>query len=267
MVDGVVDVAHAKGVGGLVPLGMEEACGMLLVYAQDELVHHIEPHLLRLVALVDDAYLVVFLGLVASHEEAHGDAEGVVVGVEGRPALTVARSGGDELTAVPSAGICSAGVAFADEEHLAGIVAHDVVAPAGELELLRVVGEGEACHRGADDTAEVLLISNDVDPRHGGVGVGDHIVAAVIVEAAILIIVSQVAPHAKFLAGLQDGIFYLVLIVLVGHLEAAQLLGDGYTVGGVEGEACHRAEQYALGIGDVAAIEHKDLASGRMFGP
>ena len=246
MVDGVVDVAHTEAVGGLVPLGVQVAGRLLLAHAEDELVDHVELHILRLGALVGDAYLVVLLCFVAGHEDTHGDAEGVVVGVEGRPALAVARGGGDELAAV-------------DEEHLAGVVAHDVVAPARELELLRVVGESEARHGGTDDTAEVVLVGDDI--------VGDHIVAPVVVEAAVLVIVAQVAPHAELLARFEHRVFYLVLVVLVGHLEAAQLLRYGDAVGGGEGETRHGAEQYALGLGDVAAVEHIDTPGIAVLGP
>ena len=55
--------------------------------------------------------------------------------------------------------------------------------------------------------------------------------------------------------------------MLVGHLEAAQLLRYGDAVGGGEGETRHGAEQYALGLGDVAAVEHIDTPGVAVLGP
>ena len=113
----------------------------------------------------------------------------------------------------------------------------------------------------------MLLVGDDVDPRHGGVGVGNHVVAAIVVEAAVLVVELQVAPYAEVAFGTQHGVFHLVLVVLVGHLEAAQLLGDGDAFGGGEGEACHHAQQRALGIADVVAVEDIDLAGVAVGGP
>ena len=261
VVDGVVDVAHAEGVRGLVPIGVQVACRLFLAHAQHQLVHHVELHLPNVVAAVDDAYLIVLLGLVDRHEDSHGDGHVVVFGVEGRPALTVSCGGRHKLVLV-------------DEQHLAGVVAHDVVAPASEFELLCVVSEGESGHGAADDASEVLLVGQHVDPGHGRVGVGDHVVAMPVaffrvclvavtpsfVEASVLVVELKVAPHAEVAFRLQHGIFYLVLVVLVGHFEAAQLLCNGDAVFGGEGQPCHGVEQGAFFGCDVIAVEHVHLA-------
>ena len=186
-------------------------------------------------------------------EHTHLDDHVVIVGIEGREALAVASGSGYELLLV-------------DKEHLGGVVAHDVVAPAGEFELLGVVGKGESRHGGADDASE-SGVGNHIDPRHGGVGIGDNIVLAVVVEAAILVVVIQRTPHTEFGGGFQYRVFDLVLILLVDFFERFQLLLDGEAVARVEAEAGDGAKERAFGTADVVAVEHIDVSSLLMCGP
>ena len=186
-VDFVVDVAYRDAVGVGVPFGVEVASRLLLVQSQHQLVHHVELYRQRLVGFVLDFDLVIFLGTLCRDEETHHDRHVVVFGVEGREALSVACRGGDKLLTV-------------DEQHFRCIVADDVVAPARQFELLGVEGEGEARHGGADHATKAR-IGDDVDPRHGGVGVGDHIVAALLVKASVLVVVLKRTPHAEFGTG------------------------------------------------------------------
>ena len=164
MVDGVVYVANFQGVVSLVPLRIEVTCGLLLAEAEDEFVDHVDAYLEGFVGGVLNFDLVVFFHAVECGKETDGDFEVVVFGIEGGPTLAVSCRGREELVLVY-------------EEHLAGGVADDVVAPCGEFELLCVVGEGEAGHGGRDDESEVVFVGNNVDPGHGGVGVGDDIIA------------------------------------------------------------------------------------------
>ena len=152
-----------------------------------------------------------------------------------------------------------------DEQHLTGRVAHDVVAPACEFELLCVECKGEAGHGGADDAAEVVLIGDNVDPRHGCVGIGDDVV--VTVKTTVLVVELQRAPDTEFASGLQDWIFHLVLVGLVGCFEACELLFDGEAFGGAERELGDRAEEGAFVVGDVVSVKHEDFASLLMCGP
>ena len=215
--------------------------------SEHQLVDHVELDGHGSIGLVAYLYLVVFLHAVVGHEDAYFDGHIVVVGIEGGESLAVTCCGGDELL-------------FVDEEHLAGVVAHDIIAPAGQFELLGIVGKGESRHGGTDYAAEVG-IGNHVDPWHRGVGVGDDIVAAVLVEAAVLVVVLQTAPYAELAASLEGGVFHLVLIVLVGSFEPLQLLLDGEVVVGVETQACHAAQEGAFGIGDFVAVENIDVTS------
>ena len=144
---------------------------------------------------------------------------------------------------------------FPDKQHFAGIVADNVVAPAGQLELLRVVGKGESCHGGAHHASEVP-VGDHVHPRHRRVGVGHHIVHAVIVEAAILVVEFEAAPDTELLFRFQDRVFHLVLVVLVGLFEALQLLPDGQPFAGVEFQPGNRVQQDALLAGDIIPVNH-----------
>ncbi len=247
VVDGVVDVADENAVRCFVPLRVEVAGGLFLALSEHQLVDHVELDGHGSIGLVAYLNLVVFLHAVVGHEDAYFDGHIVVVGIEGGESLAVTCCGGDELL-------------FVDEEHLAGVVAHDIIAPAGQFELLGIVGEGESRHGGTDYAAEVG-IGNHVDPWHRGVGVSDHIVAAILVEAAVLVVVLQTAPYAELAAGLEGGVFHLVLIVLVGSFEPLQLLLDGEVVVGVETQACHAAQEGAFGIGDFVAVENIDVTS------
>ena len=155
---------------------------------------------------------------------------------------------------------------FVYQQHLAGVVADYVVAPACEFELLCVVGKGKSRHGGAHHASE-MGVGNDVHPRHRGVGVGNHVVAAAVVETAVLVVEFEVAPHAELFLGFQHGIFHFVLVVLVGLFEAVKLLFDGEAVAGVELQPCHGVQQGAFFGGDVVAVEHIHLAFLAMFGP
>ena len=250
----MVHIAYAQGVGLLVPLGIEVACRLLLAHAQHKLVYHIELHLLRCVQLILNSDLVVFLHAVDRHEKAHVDLEVVVVGIECRPALAVTGCGGEELP-------------FVHQQHLAGSVAHDVVAPTSKFELLGVVGEGEAGHRRAYDAAEVALVGQDINPRHRRVGVGDDIVATTFVKSTILVVVVERAPHTEVHAGLEQGVFHFVLVQLVVGFQTFQLLLDGESFFAVEAEPCDGVQQGALVGVDVAAVEDEHLAVGLVRSP
>ena len=101
MVDGMVDVAHQEAVRPLVPFRMQVARRLLLAHPEDKLVDHVQLHLPALGRTVVHLDLVVLLRLVDGYEGAHLDGQPVVVlGVEGGPALRVARGGGEELPAV-----------------------------------------------------------------------------------------------------------------------------------------------------------------------
>ena len=252
-VDFVIDVAHPQAVLFGMPLVVEVAGGRLFGHTQHQLVHHVEGYVERLVGLVLNLYLVVFLKTLAGHEHAHHHLEVVVFGIKGREALSVTCGGGNKLLLV-------------DEEHLGGVVPHDVVAPSGEFETLCVEGEGEASHRGAYNAAEPR-VGEHVDPRHGGVGVGDHIVVTVAVEAAVLVVEIQRAPHTEVGAGFPHRVFHHVLVVLVSLLQIQQLLLQRLAVAGVEGETCHSAQQDAFLVAYLVAVEDIDMTLFLMGGP
>ena len=134
--------------------------------------------------------LIIFFHFVFSDKQSNSDFEIVIFSIKSRETLTVTCCGRHELLLV-------------DEEHFAGVVADNVVAPASQFELLSIVGEGKASHSRADDGAETR-VGNDVDPGHRGVGVGDDIVQSVAVEAAVLVVEIEVAPNAEFLFRFKD---------------------------------------------------------------
>ena len=148
---------------------------------------------------------------------------------------------------------------FVQKQHLAGIVAHNIVAPACQFELLGVVGKGKSCHRGADHGAE-LGVGNDVHPRHWRIGVGDNIVAPVAVKSSVLVVVVKVTPYAELFFRLQNGVFNLVLILLVGCFEFGKLLLYAHSTLGVELESGDGLQQDAFVLADFIAVEHKDFA-------
>ena len=253
-VDWVVDVANEEGVGVGVEGGVEVASGVFFGEAEDELVDHVERDVLRGGGGVFELDLVVLLHAVESDEEADSDTEVVVFGVEGGPASRMASG-------------CREEAAVVDEEHFGGWVADHVVGPSGQFELLSVVGKGEAGHGGGDDEAEggtlavfAAGIGDDVDPGHGGVGVGDDVVAPIVVKAAVLVIEFEVAPDTEFALGFEQGVLDFVLVVLVGDLESTQLFGDGDALLGGEGEAGHGVEEHTFGLGDIRAVEDEDGA-------
>ena len=258
-VDWVVDVADEDGVGVGVVGGVEVAGRVLFGEAEDELVDHVERHVLSLGRGVFELDLVVLLHTVESDEEPDSDTEVIVFGIEGGPACRMASGCGEEAAVI-------------DEEHLGSRVADHVVGPGRQFELLCVVGEGEAGHGGGDNEAKggalasfAAGIGDDVDPGHGGVGVGDDIVAPVVVKAAVLVIEFEVAPDTEFALRLEQRVLDLVLVVLVGDFESAQLFGDGDALLGGEGEAGHGVEKHAFGLGDIRAVEDEDRA-GRAVG-
>ena len=187
VINRVIDIANAEGVVLFVPFGIEVTGSLFLTETEYKFVNHVELHIHLSIGLINETNLIVLLLAFESHKDAYIDMHVFVVGIKGRIALTVASRRRNKLLLV-------------DEKHLAGIVPDDIVAPSCEFELLGIVGEREASHRRADHTTE-MRISNHIDPRHGCIGVGHHIVTSITVESAVLVIEGQIAPHTELLLG------------------------------------------------------------------